>query len=120
MKLRNLMLAIGVAGLLAPVSLMAADPETTPAATAAPTEKSVDNTAVPSEGAKETDKAAPKAKSKSSSLCAPSTGSILRQSAKNGCRASTLPMRSFNQDDLQRTGEIDIAQALRKLDPRFY
>ena len=119
MKLRNLILAVGLVGLLAPAAVLAADTEATPA-TAAPAEKSADNTAAPKEDTKEAEKPAPKAKPKSSALCARSTGSILRPSAKNGCTASTLPMRSFTQDELQSTGEIDIATALRKLDPSFH
>ena len=119
MKLRNLILAASVLGLLTPAAILAADTaEATPTA-AAPSEKSADSNTAPKEDAKEADKPAPKAKPKSSALCAPSTGSILRPSAKNGCTASTQPMRTFTQEDIERTGETSVAQALRKLDPRF-
>jgi hypothetical protein len=124
MKLRNMILAIGVVGLLAPASLLAEDAAATPAtttpATAAPAEKSADNTAAPKEEAKEAEKPAAKAKPKSSALCARSTGSILRPSPKSGCTASTQPMRTFTQDDIARTGEMNVASALRKLDPSIH
>jgi hypothetical protein len=44
-------------------------------------------------------------------------GTRIRQKAPN-C-ASTAPMRSYGQQDLEKTGEIDLGQALKKLDPIF-
>jgi hypothetical protein len=45
------------------------------------------------------------------------SGTHVRQKAPN-C-ASTAPMRSYGQQDLERTGETDLGQALKKLDPIF-
>ncbi len=120
------MFAFGVAGLLAPASLMAADaaapPPATDAATTAvaPATAEAPAAAAPKEGVKEAEKADQKAKPKSTTYCSPATGSLLRKPAKNGCTASAQPLRTYSQDDLQRTGEIKISQALRKLDTSIY
>lgn len=66
-------------------------------------------------------KAAPVAKPKSAAAeqCQENTGSRIRATKAGSCRPSMLALRSYSSDDLQRTGEIDMAQALRKLDPAF-
>lgn len=52
--------------------------------------------------------------------CEKVTGSIIRPSEKKECKsASSQPMRTYTKEDIDRTGEISVAQALRKLDPRF-
>ena len=48
------------------------------------------------------------------------SGSRMRPSLAEGCRTASGPLRVFTQEDLQRTGEIDMNQALRKLDPIFH
>jgi hypothetical protein len=48
------------------------------------------------------------------------SGSRMRPSLADGCRTASGPLRVFTQEDLQRTGEIDMNQALRKLDPIFH
>jgi hypothetical protein len=50
--------------------------------------------------------------------CALNPGSHIRPRIENGCEAPK-PFRSYTQEDLQRTGEIDLNEALRKLDPIF-
>ena len=48
--------------------------------------------------------------------CLTQTGSHLRSRGGTSCAGHG---RSFDRDDLQRTGETDVGQALRKLDPRL-
>lgn len=54
--------------------------------------------------------------------CLRETGSRIharRASSAQRCRSLGFG-RAYTQDDLQRTGHIDIAQALRALDPSIY
>lgn len=51
--------------------------------------------------------------------CEAISGSRIRPSAANNCQSAHGPLRTFTNEDLQRTGEIDINQALRKLDTIF-
>jgi hypothetical protein len=44
------------------------------------------------------------------------TGTRIRLKAD---QCSAVPGRVYSQDDLQRTGQTDVSQALRRLDPRF-
>lgn len=90
MKLRHLILSLGVAGVLAPVSLMAADTETA-----------------------SSDK--PKAKAQCESV----TATRIRPSPKDGCKSAATPSRSYSREEIERTGEIDMGEALRKIDPIF-
>jgi hypothetical protein len=131
MKLRNLVLAVGISGLLAPVTLLAVDTESAPAATAPAEAEKVETTKadatrsdttkveVTKSEAGKTDTAAPKEKPKGGVHCDRATGSIMRSTVRNGCRASIGPMRTYTEEDLQRTGENDLNQALRKLDVAF-
>lgn len=106
MKPRNLLVVAAFLGLLAPASLLAADAASDPAA--------VSNTAAAP--AKVADAHKPKAAN-----CDRVTGSIIRPSAKRECKsASSQPMRTYTQEDIQRTGEMDVANALRKLDPSIH
>jgi len=58
-----------------------------------------------------------KDKKASDSLCLKQTGSrIAARTAHNGRRCTAIG-RSYSQDDIRRTGEVDLADALRKLDP---
>jgi hypothetical protein len=68
---------------------------------------------VATEGAVKETAAKPKA-------CEYISGSRMRPSLAEGCRTASGPLRVFSQEDLQRTGEIDMNQALRKLDPIFH
>ena len=104
MRLRNLIIGVGVLGLLAPASLLAAD---------APSDTAV--TATVDTAVKAADATKPKA-----TQCEKVTGSVIRPSEKKECKsASSQPMRTYTKEDIERTGEISVAQALRKLDPRF-
>lgn len=49
--------------------------------------------------------------------CVKETGSRI-QAPDDKC--ANVPGSAYSQDDLQRTGEIDTAEALRKLDPRIH
>jgi hypothetical protein len=49
--------------------------------------------------------------------CVKETGTRI-QAPDDKC--ANLPGAAYSQDDLQRTGEIDTAAALRKLDPRIH
>lgn len=48
--------------------------------------------------------------------CIRDTGTRLRARDKNGC-ISSAPGRSYGHDDIERTGETDVASALQHLDP---
>jgi hypothetical protein len=50
--------------------------------------------------------------------CLRHTGSRLQPRGKDGCIGGAG--RSYSRDDLDRTGEVDVGEALRKLDPRLY
>lgn len=58
-----------------------------------------------------------KATAKAPADC-PQTGTRLRHKAPNCVSAS--PLRSYSQQELQMTGEADLGQALKKLDPIFH
>jgi hypothetical protein len=92
MNLRVVLLAMSLAGVFAEPVALGADTET-------PT--------------KEAKAVKPLAK------CAAVTGSHIRPKVENGCEARK-PNRSYTLEDIQRTGEIDLNQALRRLDPMFY
>ena len=66
---------------------------------------------------KPTADAAAKPATKAPADC-PVSGSRLRQKAPN-CVSAT-PTRSYSQQELQTTGEMDLGQALKKLDPIFH
>lgn len=51
--------------------------------------------------------------------CEAISGSRIRPSTANDCKSAHGPMRTYTNEDLQRTGEIDINEALRKLDTIF-
>jgi hypothetical protein len=100
MRLRNLLLSLAVAGLLAPATLLAADSDS-PKPTADKAEAKPD-------------------KPKAAVACEHVTGTRIQPSPKNGCKSPVTPYRTFSQEELQRTGEIDQGEALKKLDPIFH
>ena len=61
-------------------------------------------------------KAAPR---KTEAMCEYVTGSRIRHDPPVSCDSGTLGMRTFTGEDLRNTGETNIADALRKLDPRL-
>jgi hypothetical protein len=97
MKLRNLILACGISALLAPVTLLAADPETK--ATTATTEAA--------------------AKPKHAMRCDSVSGTRIQPSPKDNCKSAITPYRSYSKEDLDRTGKTNLAEALREIDPIF-
>lgn len=50
--------------------------------------------------------------------CAYATGSRIRPRQVNRC-APNRPLRSYSKEELDATGEIDLNNALRELDPAF-
>jgi hypothetical protein len=60
-------------------------------------------------------KAAPEA-----AKCTQAPGSHIRLAKPEDCsKAARGPYRSYSKDELDSTGETDLGEALRKLDPRF-
>lgn len=52
--------------------------------------------------------------------CTQAPGSHIRLAKPEDCaKAARGPYRSYSKEDLERTGETDVGEALRKLDPRF-
>ena len=49
--------------------------------------------------------------------CVPETGSRIRRLDRDG---RCLTGRSYDREDIRRTGEFDVGRALRKLDPSIY
>lgn len=52
-----------------------------------------------------------------SDSCEAATGSRIRGTAKENCSPVGYPIKSYSSDDLNSTGSIDLAEALRTLDP---
>jgi hypothetical protein len=94
MKIRARILAISAAALLAPLAAMSADTK--------------------AEG-----KTRAKAE-KPAAVCEQVTGSRIKPRDATSCeKSSNQRYRSFTAEELQQTGSIDLAEALRKLDPAF-
>lgn len=92
MKFRAQILAISAAALLAPLAAMSAD-------TKAKDEAKVE---------------------KPAAVCQQVTGSRIKPRDAASCdKSSNRPFRSYSSESLQETGEIDLVEALRKLDPAF-
>jgi hypothetical protein len=51
--------------------------------------------------------------------CEPSIGTRIRSSNPTDCGTSTSPTKTFSADEIRATGEFDLAEALRRLDPTF-
>jgi hypothetical protein len=51
--------------------------------------------------------------------CEQVTGSRIRNPERTDCEPTGYPFKSFSRDELQATGEIDLIDALRQLDPAF-
>jgi hypothetical protein len=59
----------------------------------------------------------PKAEKKD--RCEPVSGSRIKSTRGGGCPGAGQMTRSYTRRDIEITGEIDMAEALRKLDPIF-
>ena len=101
MNFRKQIVVACATSLLVPLAVLAAD---APAAAAA--------------AAKEAARKEVEAK-KASALCEAVTGTRIRPAKDDNCRASVSPFRSYTAEDLQQTGKIGLAEALRDLDPIF-
>jgi hypothetical protein len=109
MSLRHLLLSLAVTGLLAPATLLAADSDSPkPAAEKADAKPTADKADAKPD------------KPKAAVTCEHVTGTRIQPSPKNGCQSPVKPYRTFSQEELQRTGEIDQGEALKKLDPIFH
>lgn len=122
MRLRNrITLVLGIAMLLAPVAMLAADTVAEPAAAATSSTETSATTPAATATEPTTPAAVSADKPRALEQCDKATGSMIRPSKKNDCKPpGSLPTRTYTKEDIERTGEIDINQALRKLDPRFY
>jgi hypothetical protein len=57
---------------------------------------------------------------KEEAKCDVAPGSRIKRSKADDCKKlSKQPFRSYSKDELDTTGETDMAEALRKLDPIF-
>lgn len=63
----------------------------------------------------------PKATAKKTSPdCEDTTSSRIRRDKAGSCAKSASPTRSYSREDIERTGQMDVGDALRRLDPRFH
>jgi hypothetical protein len=53
------------------------------------------------------------------SRCERTTGSRIKSTRASGCPGASQMTRSYSKRDIETTGEIDMAEALRKIDPIF-
>lgn len=51
--------------------------------------------------------------------CAVVTGSRIAPEARHDCKPVGYPFRSYSAQDLEATGHMDLADALRSIDPAF-
>jgi hypothetical protein len=51
--------------------------------------------------------------------CDQRPGSRIRMHGRDGCEPVGSPFKRFSAEELRATGEPDLADALRKLDPAF-
>ena len=51
--------------------------------------------------------------------CEALTGTRIRTKATGECRPSTTPFKSYSAEELRSTGEADLGNALRQIDPSF-
>ena len=107
MKYRSVFIAVA-ATVLAPLALHAADKTAQPNKDAKPVaaaEAKADQAQAKPEEAK--------------AKCAYVTGSRIRHDPPVDCDQSTANVRTYTAEDLQNTGQIELGDALRWLDPRF-
>jgi Ni/Co efflux regulator RcnB len=107
MKYRSTIIA-AAAALLAPLALHAAEKAAQPNKDAKPV--------AAAEAKAEQAQAKP---DESKAKCTYVTGSRIRHDPPVDCDQSTSNLRTYTAEDLQNTGQIDIGDALRWLDPRF-
>lgn len=107
MTRRSVTLSLSLAFAVAAPGFAGAEPASEPAAAA--------ETAPATQQAAPADAAATPAKLTRAEVC---TGTRIRPALGQPCPNTTL-MRSYSQTDLQRTGQIQVGDALRLLDPIF-
>ena len=69
--------------------------------------------------AQSTDKAEGKGSKKKGQKCAPVTGSRIRRDTSADCEHSAPGQRIYTPEEIAATGELDVSEALRKVDPRI-
>ena len=80
----------------------------------------------PSEAAQETRKDADtraadaKPRKKAAMACEGATASRIRRNKAGECVHSAQPTRSYSKEDIDTTGQTDMGEALKRLDPRFH
>lgn len=107
MKYRSAIVAAAAAVLLPAVAL----------ATDAATDKKdqAKPVAAPEAKAKQTDAKSADTKAK----CTYVTGSRIKHDPPVDCDSGVLGLRTYSAEEIQQTGQIDLNEALRWLDPRF-
>jgi hypothetical protein len=76
--------------------------------------------ATPAADARPTKEARPKTASPEPAKCTHAPGSRIRLAKPEDCaRAAHGAYRSYSKEEIERTGETNMADALRKLDPSF-
>ncbi len=115
MKRHSGTMAVIASALMLPAGLYAADSE--------PTAKSTSESKPAADAQDSADKARDADKkveaAKAEPKCEYVTGSRIRHHPPVKCEDGTPGLRVITADDLQTTGEVDITEALRKLDPRM-
>jgi hypothetical protein len=65
-------------------------------------------------------KAESKAKKKVEAECEQTSASRIHYSKTTGCLKPMQPTRTYTKEELDSTGQTDVGEALRRLDPRFH
>ena len=52
--------------------------------------------------------------------CEDTTSSRIRRDKAGKCTKSASSARSYSREEIERTGQTDVSEALRRLDPRFH
>ena len=106
--MNRLMPILLIVACAAPLAAAAQSTEPTPAPVSADEAVQPSQPATDAELAKDKDK-----ESRAEPYCLRHTGSLIRQTGRQRCTAIGS---AYTREDLQRTGETDISDALRKLD----
>jgi hypothetical protein len=52
--------------------------------------------------------------------CDETTSSRIRRDKGGKCTPSSAPTRTYTKEDIDTTGQADLSEALKRLDPRFH
>jgi len=109
--MKRLVLTAALLGLI-----FAASAQTAAPSAAEPTDSQATETATAEASAKQ-DKADAKKDELTDRNCLKHTGSRLIRADSKGRKCAIASGRSYNREDIDRTGAVDLRDALRKLDP---